>query len=129
MNNHLHLIAAAQPSADLSFIMRDFKKYTATELLRVIETNPQESRKKWLLDIFRFAGRYNQSNTTYQFWQQDFHPVLLDKHFMTVQRMNYLHENPVRAGIVWKPEEYKYSSALDYYTTEKGLLDIIRLEL
>ena len=129
MSNHLHLIAASQPETHLSNILRDFKKFTSFQILKAITENPQESRKEWLLDFFRFAGKHNSSNAEMQFWQQDSHPVILDKHFMAAQRLNYLHENPVRAGIVWKAEEYKYSSALDYYTSEKGMLDVTLLEL
>jgi len=40
---------------------------------------------------------------------------------MIVQRLTYLHENPVRAGIVREAGDYKYSSAIDYFQEEKGL--------
>ena len=43
------------------------------------------------------------------------------------QRLVYLHENPVRSGLVWETCHYKYSSAIDYYTTERGLLKIEHL--
>ena len=39
---------------------------------------------------------------------------------MVDQRLNYLHENPVRAGIVLEAAHYKYSSAIDYYEERKG---------
>jgi len=38
--------------------------------------------------------------------------------------LDYLHENPVWAGLVWEPADYKYSSAIDYYKQEKGLIEI-----
>ena len=47
---------------------------------------------------------------------------------MQEQRLNYIHENPVRAGFVYKAEDYVYSSACDYGGT-KGLLDLLLLEL
>jgi len=41
----------------------------------------------------------------------------------------YLHENPERAGFVKHPIDWKYSSAIDYYTGEgKGLLDLVKLD-
>ena len=43
---------------------------------------------------------------------------------MFKQRINYLHENPVRAGIVYKAQDYVYSSAIDYYTTMKGKIEV-----
>lgn len=129
MNNHIHLIISAAPGYEIGYIMRDFKKFTSKKILAAIENNPQESRKKWMLNMFGYAGANNNSNETYQFWQQDYHPIALDTPEKTRQRLSYLHENPVRAGIVWKAEEYKYSSAIDYYLDKPGLLPIERLYL
>ena len=46
---------------------------------------------------------------------------------MIDQRLDYIHNNPVKAGIVYEPEHYIYSSAADY-CGRKGLLDIVILE-
>ena len=127
MSNHIHLIVSAAPGYLMGDIMRDFKKYTSKKIIAAIEQNPQESRKKWMLNMFGYAGENNNSNEQYQFWQHDYHPIVLDTNEKTIQRLNYLHENPVRAGIVWQPEHYKYSSAVDYYCDKPGLLPIERL--
>ena len=42
---------------------------------------------------------------------------------MVAQRLAYLHQNPVKAGIVFAPEHYVYSSAIDY-AGGKGLLEL-----
>jgi putative transposase len=55
-------------------------------------------------------------------WQQDNHPLELTTPEITHQKLDYLHYNPVMAGIVEKPEDYLYSSAIDYYTNRKGLI-------
>ena len=60
------------------------------------------------------------------FWQQDNHPIECSTEEILETRMNYLHENPVRAGFVWRAEDYQHSSAIDYYTTGKGLINIAR---
>ncbi len=44
---------------------------------------------------------------------------------MAHQKLDYIHYNPVEAGFVIKAEEWKYSSALDYYSG-KGLLEVIK---
>lgn len=127
MNNHIHLVISAAPGFEIGNIMRDFKKFTSKKIIAAIAANPQESRKEWMLNMFGYAGRNNNSNEENQFWQQDYHPIALDTSEKTLQRLNYLHENPVRAGIVWQAEHYKYSSAVDYYVGKKGLLPIERL--
>ena len=77
--------------------------------------------------MFGFAGNNNNNNEVYQFWQQVYYPIVLDTREKLIQRLNYLHENPVRAGIVWLPQDYKYSSAIDYYCDKPGILPIDRL--
>ena len=78
-------------------------------------------------DIFSYAGKSNINNKDFQFWKQDYHPIELNTNEKIKQRLNYLHENPVRSGLVWEPWFYKFSSAMDYYTNEHGLLKIAAL--
>ncbi|MBS1584435.1 MAG: transposase [Bacteroidetes bacterium] len=129
MSNHIHLVVSAKDGYAISAIMRDFKKHTSKTILEAIENNIQESRRTWMLNMFGYAGRNNNSNKDFQFWQQDYHPVALDNAEKTQQKLTYLHENPVRAGIVWEAQHYKYSSAIDYYLDKPGLLPISRLIL
>ncbi|RYG03120.1 MAG: transposase [Chitinophagaceae bacterium] len=124
MSNHVHLVASAKEDAELFNIIRDLKKYTSKIIIASIESNTQESRKDWMLWMFKRAGAKNSNNKVYQFWQQDNHPIELSTNEMVTQRLNYLHENPVRAGLVTEAQYYKYSSAVDYYEERKGLVPI-----
>ena len=127
MSNHLHLIVSAK-NEDLSDVLRDFKKFTSKQIITAIENNPKESRKEWMLDIFRKEGEKNSRNTNYQFWRQDNQPMELYSAAFVFQKTNYIHNNAVEAGIVEKPEEYLYSSAKDYVLTKKcGLLEVVLL--
>jgi len=101
MSNHIHLIASADEGKELADIMRDMKKFTSQRIIAAIEANVHESRKDWLIWMFKRAGAANKNNETYQFWQQDNHPVELSTNEMIEQRLNYLHNNPVKAGYVW----------------------------
>jgi REP element-mobilizing transposase RayT len=74
MSSHLHLIAAAKTGI-LSHILRDFKSYTAKQLIKQITENTQESRKDWLLFLFKHFAK-NTPNTKIQFWQQHNHPSI-----------------------------------------------------
>ena len=125
MPNHLHLIMST-PNNHLSDVIGDFKKFTSAKIVKAIEENVKESRRNWMLWIFKKAGENNERNNSYQFWQQDNQPIECSTEEILQTRMNYLHENPVRAGFVWKAEDYRYSSAFDYYTAGKGLVEINR---
>ena len=127
MNNHVHLIASAAAEHNLSDILRDLKTYTSKTLLKEISENPRESRKNWMLWLFKSAGIRNPNNKDFQFWQQDNRPIELSSNEMMDQRLDYIHQNPVKAGFVYEPEHYVYSSAADY-TGRKGLLDITLIE-
>ena len=124
MSNHVHLIASAKEGLELAAIIRDFKKLTSKMIIESIESNVQESRKEWMIWMFKRAGAANSNNKVYQFWQQDNHLIELSTNGMIDQRLNYLHENPVRAGIVNFASHYKYSSAVDYFEEQSGLLKV-----
>lgn len=122
MSNHLHLMIRAD---GLSAVLRDFKKFTSKQLLQAIEVNPHESRKEWMLELFKRHGATNSRNQTAQLWQQDNHPMECYSRRFSEQKLDYIHNNPVTAGIVEKAEEYVYSSARDYHYGKKlGLLEI-----
>ena len=121
--NHLHLLISAGGDSTLSEILRDFKKHTSTEITRAVERNTIESRQRWMLEIFREAGAKNARNTIYQFWQQDNRPMECYSYEFTKQKLDYIHNNPVAAGIVGNVEDYVYSSAGDYAGI-KGLLNM-----
>jgi len=127
MSNHLHLVISAK-NHDLSDILRDFKKFTSKQIIAAIENNQHESCSDWMLKIFREEGMKNSRNKNYQFWRQDNQPQELYSAEFVFQKINYIHNNPVEAGIVEKPEHYLYSSAKDYFLTKKcGFLDLVFL--
>ena len=123
MTNHIHIIARTESENSLSDILRDLKKYTSRMIIKSIIENPRESRKDLFLNTFREAGRKNSNNTMYQFWQQDNHPIELWSNKVIDQKMNYIHDNPVVAGFVAKPEEYLYSSA-KFFAENQGILKV-----
>jgi hypothetical protein len=84
--------------------------------------NPQESRKEFLLDQLLKAGSQSSNVKTYQFWRYDNKPIELWSNKVIDEKLNYVHNNPVEEGIVFRAEDYLYSSATDY-AGEKGLLN------
>jgi REP element-mobilizing transposase RayT len=101
----------------LSDIIRDFKKFTASKIVEAIECNAKESRKRWLLWLFKKEGGIC-------FWEEGYHAEEIVSQPFYETKLNYIHMNPVRAGIVEKEEEYLYSSCGDHYGTRRGLLTL-----
>lgn len=86
----------------------------------------QESRKEWLLWMFERAGSKRSNVRNNQFWQHDNRPIALWSAEVIDQKANYLHNNPVVAGFVNEPHEWRYSSAIDY-SGGRGLIEIAYL--
>lgn len=121
MSNHIHLIIQSE-DAKLSDLVRDFKKFTATAILNKIQTEP-ESRREWMLERFKLATETHSRNKNFQFWQIGNHAEEIYSEKFMWSKIDYIHFNPVRAGIVKIPQDYIYSSASNYLEG-KGILDI-----
>jgi REP element-mobilizing transposase RayT len=106
MNNHIHIIWQLRGNHRRENVQRDFLKYTGQRILGLL----REFRSP-LLDDLRVAAK----DRKYQVWERDALsiPLYSDKFFM--QKLNYIHNNPVRAGLCKYPEDYYYSSAAFYY--------------
>lgn len=122
MPSHVHLIMGTRQDP-MQNILRDFKSFTSRKLKEEIHSYPKESRKRWMLWMMKRAGTKNGNNIDWQFWQQHNHPQKLTNGKVINQKLEYLHFNPVKAGFVEHPKDWKYSSAKDYYGG-KGVLDI-----
>lgn len=116
MSNHCHLILRVE-GFKLSDVIRDFKKHTAKKIVEAIEKNEKESRKKWLLWLLK-------KDEGIWFWEEGYHGVEIADKDRFDSKANYIHLNPVRAGMVEKEEEYRLSSCADFYGTRKGLLQL-----
>lgn len=127
--NHIHMIISRSRDQYLELILRDMKKFTSSKITCAIENNPTESRKEWMLEIFRKNGIKNPNNQKYQFWIQDSHPIELYSQHVTWQKIDYIHDNPVKSGIVENRGDYLYSSAYAYENNVKcRFLDITFLD-
>jgi REP element-mobilizing transposase RayT len=113
MSNHVHLLIRRTDN-DLGELLKRFKSYTSKKILTTIEESNQESRKDWLLYQFRFFANQSNEYGKYHFWQYTNHPTYLYTNEVIDQKRNYIHKNPVRAGIVMNEEDYIYSSACEY---------------
>ena len=121
MSNHAHILAQSSVN-DLSGLVRDFKKHTSKAIVDYIQTE-RESRREWMLNIFSNAASKTNRNKDYQVWTHENHAEQVFTDSFLKEKLEYIHNNPVRAGIVEKSEHYIYSSAKNY-AGEKGLLEL-----
>ena len=107
MDNHLHLIWQMLAGKNPSDIQRDFLKFTAQEFKRKLQVSDPK-----FLDFFLV----NAIDRIYQFWRREPMSIELRNSKVFNQKLDYIHWNPVKAGMCALPEEYHYSSALFYHT-------------
>ncbi len=125
MTNHIHVIMASK-IGKLSDLVRDFKKHTSKQILSIVNNNPIESRKQWLKMVFKYHAKFNKRVNEKQLWTHENHAIELDTNDMIDSRLNYIHNNPVKAGWVERPEHYLYSSASNYNDLESLIeIDVI----
>lgn len=126
MTNHVHLIISSRDKP-LDTIIRDHKRHTSLQLRESIATIP-ESRREWMLELFGRAGRENSNNGGYQIWQQHNRPIELWSRDVILQKLEYIHSNPVKAGFVEQPEDWVWSSARDYAGIGGALEGLVLIE-
>ena len=114
MSNHLHMIVDVSGECSLSDVFRDFKKYTSKRIFAELTADEHESRRPWLMHRFCFAASVSNRFKDFRFWQEGNYVEELWTLEFLQQKVNYIHMNPVRQEIVAQPEEYLYSSAVDY---------------
>jgi len=110
MPSHLHMIAGSK-SSNLSGIIRDFKRHTATQILKSILGQPGESRKSWLLHMFQYHAKFKNQNSKFMFWKKTNHPIELDYPSIYDQKIQYIQENPASAGYITDISSWYYSSS------------------
>ena len=113
-------------SDNLSQVIRDFKRHTAKEILAVA----RQEDKQWLLKQFEFFKSVHKGNRdpVSRSGRRDSTPRLITTEDMLRQKLEYIHYNPVRIGLVDRPEDWRYSSARNYFGQD-GVLEIDSIEL
>ncbi|MDR9416677.1 MAG: transposase [Gracilimonas sp.] len=117
MHDHFHLIAKGE---DLGIHMARFKSYTARRILDALD---ERHLKEWL-EKFRAAKRSHKKDREHQLWMEGIHPKQIMSHKMMEQKINYIHHNPVKAGLVEKGSDWKFSSWGDYNGDSTGLVEV-----
>ncbi len=119
MPDHVHLLIWPQDAHIATDFMRDFKRFTSGRITRQAKL---EGKIDWLAK-FMEAG-HETSRADYKVWQDSFwEQTIYTQRFLT-QKLNYIHMNPVRAGICKAPKDYLYSSYRNYYLFDNQLIEI-----
>jgi putative transposase len=121
MENHLHLIASAE---NLSKEIAAFKSFTARSIIDSLKAD----RAEYLLTQLKFYKQSHKTTQDYQLWQEGSHPQAIISEDMFVQKLEYIHNNPVKRGYVDDPTHWRYSSCRNYMGME-GIFEVDVLDI
>ncbi|MBI2807471.1 MAG: transposase [Planctomycetes bacterium] len=117
LDNHLHWIANGQ---NMSQMVGRFKSFTARRIIDLLT----ERGAATLLEQLHYYKLRHKIDQDYQLWQEGSHPQAILDDEMMLQKLEYIHNNPVRRGFVDRPEDWRYSSARNY-AGRSGLIDVV----
>jgi len=120
MPSHFHWIVEVRPNyGTISDIMRDIKKITAWQIFNELDKlNEKKYNKIFIEEASAYKDQYRK------LWMKRFDDEVIRNQNMFWAKLNYIHNNPVDAGLVRRPENYKYSSARNYIKNDHSILDV-----
>ncbi len=111
MSNHFHLIWQMLADYRRNEVQRDFLKFTSQQILKTLRNEESAILKELLVQ---------SADRKYQVWERNPLSIPLWSPWFIDQKIDYIHDNPVRAGLCKYPWDYKYSSAGFYYRHEEN---------
>jgi len=118
MENHLHLILKGN---NLSNSISSFKSYTGKKIIEYYK----ELKHIDILSQLEYYKKNYKEKQDFQFWQDGYHPVQMENRNIMTQKIEYIHNNPVRRGYVREPIHWVNSSASNYYGSKDFVIDVV----
>jgi putative transposase len=116
MSNHIHIIWQCMPNNKPIEIQLSFMKYTSQMIIKDLRNNHPQ-----VLEHFRVDSK----DRKHQIWERNPLSIELRKIETLEEKLNYIHNNPVKANLYLLPEDYSYSSSAFYLATEKNTWNFI----
>jgi REP element-mobilizing transposase RayT len=125
MSNHVHMIISAEGNWKPQDSLGSIKQFTAKQIVKDLKVQYGTGDHNWMLRLIKENGSKKSNVSEYSVWIHENHPKVIETHYNFKIKSNYIHNNPVKAGVVRRPEDYVYSSAIDYVGGE-GMLEVVR---
>ena len=114
MPEHIHLLISEPNVGDPSVVMKVLKQRVSRALRRKRRRTVEGQRKMW---------EESARNRCARFWQRRFYDFNVWTTQKKNEKINYMHFNPVKRGLVERPTDWNWSSCRFYAKGEKGVCD------
>ncbi|HEV2349771.1 MAG TPA: transposase [Terriglobia bacterium] len=125
MPEHFHLLLKPEPADSTSLIMKGLKEETATRILRTLREQRQYPWCRKMLERLRLPSTVHDESH-YRLWQRRFYPFNVYSEKKRLEKLDYMHNNPVRRGLVKEPGDWPWSSWRFYYRHDASILEMDR---
>ena len=125
MPEHFHLLIKPEPAESTSAILQELKKRSAQQIIPILSANQQHAWCRAMLAGFRLPPTVH-CDSYYRVWNRRFYPYGVYSHEKRLEKLNYMHNNPVKRGLVQSPDEWPWSSYRFYYLNDSSHLSMDR---
>ena len=116
MPNHFHAIISMDEPGKIPPTVRDLKRHTSQQISNYLKGIAKKVSFAWIRPFIGQEINY--------VWQKGYHPEAIHSEKWFLQKLNYIHRNPVEKGFVERPEHWKYSSARNYILGDDSLFKL-----
>ena len=125
MSNHLHLIINSHEAENIKSFMQHLLRKSSIRIVEYLEGNLKRNvdmmKSKRILQSFR---NHAHKPSEHAVWRERSRgvPIYTDR-IMNI-KLDYIHNNPLRAGLVKEPQDYLYSSFRNYYLNDHSIFRV-----
>ncbi len=119
MPTHIHLLEHLPKGESVSDFMRDFKHFTALEIRNLLASN----RNFGMLEKLKIQAK-GYKEQKYKIWMDRFDDVIVTSEKVFKIKIDYIHFNPVKAGLVMEMEDWKFSSYRNYKYNDNSIIEV-----
>ena len=126
MPDHFHLLLKPEPAATTPLILKHLKEETAERIIKTLRENPQYPWCRKMLAQVRLPPTVH-SGSHYRLGQRRFYPFNVFSEKKRQEKLTYMHNNPVKRGLVKAPGDWPWSSWRFYFMQDASILPMDRL--
>ena len=127
MPEHFHLLLQPRPAASTSGLVKDIKQPSANSVLKALQGTSDLALWRSLLRSFHLPATVH-GHAHYRVWQRRFFPFTVYTEKKCREKLEYMHNNPVKRRLVTAPADWPWSSWRFYFLGDASLLKMDRLE-
>ena len=109
MPEHFHLLIKPQPAESTPAILKGLKELTAERILKTLRRNLRHAWCRKMLTQLRLP-RTVHNESRYRLWQRRFYPLNVSSEKKRLEKLAYMHNNPLKRRLVSTPGDWLWSS-------------------